>query len=242
MNLGNYRQAILDELTKASTDTFHSTAILNRFINRAVEFVAKYKPWQQTQYAYKFAPTLTGTETDEYFDYPENFITDSIYRLAVGTGTIASDERYESVDWEEYLNHKEDNSDNKKVYADHKRQYFICPMLTGTPTVSVWGHAVPTALSSDTDTTPFDDDALIEEAIQGYAMSLAYTKMRGSYIKVGQARKAEAIAMLEQAFKQQQRRQAKKKTLDAELWKHTDFITNSAGTRETRRGSFNLDF
>ena len=115
-------------------------------------------------------------------------------------------------------------------------------MLTGTSTISIWGHEVPTAMSSDSDTTPFDDDALIEEAILGYAMSIAYIKMRGSYIKVGQARKAEALAMLEQAFKAQQKKQGKKKALDAEIWKHTDFITNGAGIGNTRRGSFNLDY
>jgi len=242
MNRGELRQAILDELSKTSTDTFHTTAILNRFIQRAVDFVSKYKPWEQTQTAYKYTPTLAGDETDEYWNYPENFYTDSIYRLAVGSGTIASDERYKPVIFEEYLNHKEDNDSSKKIWTDHKRQYFIYPMLTGVPVVTVWGHAKPDAYTDDADEHPFTDDAQVDEAILGYATGLALIKMRGSYTKQGKDRQAEAIALLNSAWKEQRLRQAQKKTEDAEIWEHTDFMNQSAGNRTTRRGSFNLDY
>lgn len=242
MDLSDYRQAILDELSKTSSDTFHTTAILNRFINRAVEFAAKFKPWEQTQGSYKFTPILAGDETDEYWNYPENFITDSVYRLAVGTGTIASDERYKPLVFEEYLNHKEDNNNSTKIWADHKRQYFIWPIITGSPVITIWGHELPDALSADSDETPFTDDAVIEEAILAYAKGLALIKMRGSYAEQGKALKAEAVALLGQAWEQQRKRQATKKTEDAEAWEHTDFMNQRAGNRVTRAGSFNLDF
>lgn len=242
MNRGEIRQAILDELSKTSSDTFHTTTILNRFIQRAVDFVAKYKPWEQTQTSYKFTPTLASDETDEYWDYPENFYSDSIYRLAVGTGTIASDKRYEPLTFEEYLNHKEDDPTSEKVWTDHKRQYFIYPILTGSPVITVWGHAKPDTMSSDSDEHPFADDAQIDEAILSYALSLAYTKMRGSYAKTGQEKKAEAIALLNQAWESQRKRQAIRKTKNAEAWQHTDFLNQRAGDRVTKRGIFNLDF
>jgi len=242
MELSDYRQAILDELSKTSTDTFHTTAILNRFINRAVAFAAKFKPWEQTQTSYKFTPTLAGDETDEYWDYPETFITDSIKRLAVGTGTIASDEVYKPLLFSEYLDHKEKNPNSNKIWADHKRQYFIYPIITGSPIITVWGHALPDALSAYTDDTPFTDDATIEEAILGYAMGLALMKMRGSYLAQGEKRKAEAVALLTQAWSEQRRKQATKRTEDAEVWEHTDFMNQRAGNRVTQRGSFNLDF
>lgn len=242
MNLGELRQAILDELSKASTDTFHTTAILNRFINRAVQWAAKYKPWEQTQTSLKFTPTLASDETDEYWDYPETFITDSIYRLAVGTGTIASDERYKPLVFQEYLDHKEDDPTSEKIWADHKRQYFIYPIITGSPVITLWGHAVPDAMSSDSDTHPFSDDAMIEEAILAYAKALALIKMRGSYAEQGSKMKAEALALLGQAWQQQRLRQASKKTQNSEMWEHTDFMNQRGGDRITKRGSFNLDF
>lgn len=242
MNRGDIRQALLDELSKASTDTFHTTAILNRFIQRAVDFATKYKLWEQTQTAYKFTPILAGDETDEYWDYPENFITDSIYRLAVGTGTIASDERYKPVTFEEYLNFKEDAQTTKKLFTDHKRQYFIHPTITGTPVITVWGHAIAETMSDDADEHAFTDDAIIEEAILKYALGLALRKMRGSYIEQGKAAQAEAIALLNQAWEQQRKKQANKKTETAEAWEHVDFLHQRAGNRVTRRGSFNLDY
>lgn len=244
MNRGEIRQAILDELSKTSTDTFHTTAILNRFIQRAVDFVAKYKPWEQTQTSYKFTPTLAGDETDEYWNYPENFYTDSIYRLAVGTGTIASDVIYKPLTFEEYLNYKEDPSsgEDKKLWSDHKRQYFISPRITGSPVITVWGHAKPDAYSDDADEHPFIDDALLDEAILQYALGLAYIKMRGSYMKIGNEKKAEAIALMGQAWGEQRKRQAVKRTENAEIWEHRDFMNTAAGNRITRRGSFNLDW
>jgi len=242
MNRGELRQAILDELSKTSTDTFHTTVILNRFIQRAVDFASKYKPWEQTQRAYKFTPILAGDETDEYFNYPENFYTDSIYRLAVGTGSIVSDERYKGITFEEYLNHKESNNSNKKIWTDHKRQYFIHPIITGSPVVTVWGHAKPDTFTEDTDEHPFTDDAQVDEAILAYATGLALIKMRGSYTKQGKDRQTEAIALMNSAWKEQRLRQAQKKTEDAEIWEHTDFMNQSAGNRTTRRGSFNLDY
>lgn len=241
MNRGELRQAILDELTKASTDAFHTTAILNRFIERAVQWAAKYKPWEQTQRVWKLTPTLAGDETDEYWDYPENCISDSIYRLAVGTGTIASDKRYKPLTFEEYLNHKEDSPTSEKVWADHKRQYFIYPIITGSPVVSIWGHEKPEAMDDDADEHPFTDDAMVEEGILGYATALALIKMRGSYIEQGKQRKAEALALLQQAWQQQRIRQASKKTQDSEMWEHVDFMNQSGGNRTTRNGSFNLD-
>jgi len=242
MNRGDFRQAILDELSKASTDTFHTTAILNRFVQRAVDFAEKYKLWKQTQTAYKFTPTLAGDETDEYWDYPENFISESIYRLAVGTGTIASDARYRPITFEEYLNFKEDTPTTKKVWADHKRQYFIWPIITGSPVITIWGNAISDDMSADSDVTVFEDDAIIEEAILKYAMGLAFRKMRGSYIEQGKALQAEAIALLNQAWEQQRKLRAVEQTENAEAWEHVDFMHQRAGNRTTRRGSFNLDY
>lgn len=237
MNLGDYRAAMLDELSKTSADTFHTTAILNRFINRGKEFAEKYKPWEQTQTAFKFTPTLTGDETDGYWDYPETFITDSIYRLSVGTGSIASDERYKPLTFTEYLNYKEDVNASEKIWSDHKRQYFISPIVTGAPVITVWGHEVTAAMTDDADTTVFNSDAVIEEGILGYAMGLALMKMRGSYYAQGEKRKAEALALFGQAWADQRKKLAIKRTETAEVWKHTDFMRISGST--TRNGSFN---
>lgn len=239
MNRGEIRTAILDDLSKDSNDTFHTTAVLNRYIDRAVQFTAKYKPWEQTQKAYKIEFTPTGNEEDEYFDYPQNYISDSMYRLAIGDGSIASDVKYKPLVWEEYLDHKEKHApDTTKVWSDHRRQYFIYPILTSPCTISIWGHEAPAAMTDDADKHPFTDDANIEDAILRLTKALCYEKRLGSYINEARSLRNEAIAILNEAFKVQRRNQSIKKTHEADMWKHINFISLS-GNGPTQYGNFN---
>ena len=242
MNLGEHRQALLDDLSKTSTDTFHTTAILNRYINRAIQWVGNSKNWQQTQKAEKQTITLAGDETDEYWNYPENFKSDSIYRVALGD-SIATEEHYQLLIWEDYLNRKEDTPDQSvKVASDHRRQIFIYPIpTTDGQILSVWGHEMPDTLVNDADEHPFTGEQLLEEAINRYAMGLALRKMRGTYRAEGDKMMAEASALLESAWKEQRQRQASRKVLHAEAWEHTNFLDTRGGTL-TKRGSFNLDY
>lgn len=235
MNRGDHKQAVLDEISLDSTDTFITTAILNRFYARSVQWLANLKNWQQTQIARKITIVAAGDETDEYWDYPENFKTDSVYRIDV------DGVRYKPLTWEEYLNYKEDTPQGKEIYTDHRRQLFIYPTVTNGAVLSIWGHEIIATPDNDADEHPFTGEQLLEEAINRYLMGLCYKKRDGSYYEKGKALYTEALTLALQAWEQQQKAQANKKTENAEAWEHIDFTQQRAGNRVTRRGSFNLD-
>lgn len=237
MTRSEHRQAILDEVSLESTDTFLTTAILNRYYDRAVRWLGGLKNWQQTQIAKKQTLTTVGDETDEYWDYPTNFKTDSIYRLEI------NGERYKPLTFEEYLNFKEDdNTSTKKVFTDHRRQLFIYPTVSNADVLSIWGHEIPALATGDSSTHPWENEQLLEEAINRYMLGLVFKKQQGSFYEKGKALHAEALALALQAWEQQQKSQAIKKTENAEAWEHVDFMHQRAGNRVTRRGSFNLDY
>lgn len=235
MTREEHRTAILDELTLETSDSFVTTAILNRFYDRAVRWLGNLKNWQQTQIARKITITTVGDETDEYWDYPTNFKTDSIYRLEI------NGKAYKPLTFEEYLNYKEDTPNNKLIFSDHRRQLFIYPTVSDNDVLSIWGHEIPALATGDSSEHPFTGEQLLEEALNRYIMGLVFKKMQGSFYEKGKALHAEALALALQAWEQQQKAQAIKKTENAEAWEHTDFMSQRAGNRVTRRGSFNLE-
>jgi hypothetical protein len=236
MTREEHREAILDEISLESTDTFITTAILNRFYDRSVRWLGGLKNWQETQIARKQTLTIVGDETDEYWDYPENFKTDSVYRLEI------NGDRYKQLTFVEYLNFKEDNNSNKKVFADYRRQIFIHPTPTSSADVlSIWANEIPAKATGDDSTHPWENEQLFEEAINRYMIGLVFKKMQGSFYAKGKEMHAEALTLAKQAWDEQRLLQAHRKTETAEVWQHTDFMNQSAGNRVTKRGSFNLD-
>jgi len=236
MNLGDHRQALLDDLSVSAGDSFFDPAtdyaILDRFINRAVKAVSNLKNWQQTQGSDRQLLTIAGDETDEYWNYPENYKTDSIYYLEY------NGKRYKRITWEEYLKHKRDYPNStKKLYSDHKRQIFINPRPTASAYLEIWGHEIPATLSGSTDEHPFNNEQLLEEAIHSYALGLCYRKRGGTYRAEGKKLINDALTLAGEAFSQQRNEQAGYRTENAEMFEHTDFLETSGHPR-TKRGSF----
>lgn len=230
MTLGELRQALVDDLSVETTDTFFSTAVLNRFVNRAVQWAANYRNWQETQRAVK-----RDSEASEYYNYPENFKTDSIEILTF------NGERYKKVLFREYEEYKEQHSGGggKKIWADFRRRYFIHPAPTaaGVKNIKIWGHEVPDEMSDDADTHPFDNQSMIEEAIQLYALGLALRKSRGTFFEKGRAMQGDALVILAEAWDNQVSDQADYMSETTEAFEHTDFL-NYGGVTNTKRGSF----
>lgn len=232
MNLLEQRTAILDDLSVETTDTFFTTALLNRFVNRAIKVIANLKNWQQTQGSDRQLLTIVGDETDEYWNYPENYKTDSIYKLKY------NGKDYKRLTWEEYLRHRDDYPNStKRVYSDHKRQLFIYPRPTASAYLDIWGHEIPADLSDNTDEHPFNDEELLEEAIHTYALGLCYRKRGGTYRAEGKQLMKDALALAGEAFSQQRNEQAGYRTEHAEMFEHTDFLQTSGHPR-TKSGSF----
>jgi hypothetical protein len=234
MNRGEHRQALIDalsleETSGSSNDPLFTDTILDRFINRAVKWVSNLHDWQQTQKAVK----RDAEASQEFYNYPENFKTDSLYRLTVDGKVL------KQVLFEEYENYKENNSGDKLLWADWKRRFFLNPIPSadGVKNIKLWGHQIPADMTADADENPFNDEQLLEEAIHARALALCYTKKGGSFRKEARELTTEALTYAETSFDRQLDKQSHYQTEEAEMFEHTDFL-NEQGSR-TKRGSFN---
>src|SRR3990167_6441159 len=208
-NLGDFRQAIQDELTIGDESTLFTPTIIDRAINRAYRKSATLFRWPQLEDSKK-----TSTQANvEYYDYPDTWRPDSIWRLEVDDNQYGEDPDGSPMAFEDYLTWRadsdNDNSTDKK-WANQKTRYFIYPVSTanGTNNISVWGMKNITALSEDdhetifTDNMPECNEAIVLEA-------KAILKGKGEDEKSGQFASAEAKAILIKAFNGIKAEQAK---------------------------------
>lgn len=234
MTNAELKTAIRDDLSIATGDLFYSDAYIQRIANRAVKWLADLHMWQQTQYASKFT-TTSDDVGDEYINYPEDFKTDSIWKLTVGG------ENYDRIDFSEYLTYQEeeDGSATDEIYSDHRRQIFINPTLSAAGVeVAIHGHQIPTTMSADADTHPFAGEADLEEAILKYAIGTALKKGRGTLYAQGVAEINAARSIADKVWETQKKNQAKYQTKDAEMFEFFDVLPPNGGERRTERGNF----
>lgn len=227
--LGDLRQALLDDLSVETTDVFYTSAILNRYINRAYKTIATLYPWQETQRALK----RSTIADQEYVTYPENLRTDSVFLIRV------DGVEYGLRTFREYQRFKEEYPNNtKKLATDWRRKLFIHPTPTtdGSNNIEVWGNEVPDELASDSDEHIFAYQAVMEEAIFMYALGLALMKGRGSHYERGKKLLGDALAMAKNEWAGQRARQAEYQTETTVMFEHYDLLNESGSTQ---RGSFN---
>ena len=157
--LADIRAAIQDDLTIGDESTLFAPTLIDRGINRAYRKVSALFPWPELQDAKK-----TSTQVgQEYYDYPTNWRSNSIWKLTI-LDSDGNDDRYgedpdgSPLSFDDYLNWKEDNPDGTdKKWSNQWRRFFIWPIPTTAVTnnIHVWGIKVPSSLSDDADTTIF---------------------------------------------------------------------------------------
>ena len=189
------RQAIQDDLTVGSESTLFSPTLIDRAINRAYRKVSSLFAWPELMDAKK-----TSTQANqEYYDYPQNWRSNSIWKLTI-LDSNNNDDRYgeepdgSPLSFDDYLNWKEDNPEaTDKKWANQWRRFFIWPVPTtqGNNNIHVWGIKVPSSLSADGDTTIFSySTPECNEAIELEA--LAILKSKGEDDKSAQFKSIEA--------------------------------------------------
>lgn len=198
--LSDLRQNVQDDLTVGEESTLYSPTVIDRALNRAYLKCAYLYRWPQTEDAKK-----TSTQANlEYYDYPQTWRSDSIWRLEVDGDQYGEDPDGSPLAFEDYLtwraNDDNANSTDKK-WANQRRRYFIYPVPTsdGSYNISVWGLINVTALSADGDTTIFSynmpegNEAIVLEAV-------AILKSKGDDDKSSQFKSLEAKQILTVAF------------------------------------------
>lgn len=231
MDFAAYQQQILDDLSAESTDAFYTTATIKRAINRAMRFVAGYRPWSQTEMAY-YRDAEAG---NEYYNYPETFKPDSLSKLTY------KGVEYTKVNFRDFLRYQENEiSGTDKMFSDFRRQYFIYPTPTENETqaIVIWGQEIPAEMVNNSDTDPFYGDPEMQEIVIKYALGLLYKKGRGTMYDKGAALQAEAIQDMTLAWSKQVRRNADYAPKDSVVFKHLNVLPQSNGGRRVKRGTF----
>lgn len=208
----NIVQAVQDDLNIGDESTLYSPALIKRAINRAYRKVAALFPWPELQDAKK-----TSTQVNqEYYDYPQTWRSNSIWRLAI-INSDNEEERYgedpdgSPLSFDDYLSWKEDNPDStEKKWANQWRRFFIWPIPTtqGDNNIVVWGIKTISDLSADADTTIFSySTPEANEAIE--LETVAILKSKEDNEKSAEFRSTEAKQLLVTAWAKIAKEQAK---------------------------------
>lgn len=181
------REAIMDEvlirLSKNTTSSFYTDAMLRSWIDQANKWGAGYKKWPFTEYMDKSAAFTSGTEQ---YTYPNTgFRTDSIRLLKIGTkAKLTENKNFEKKNFDDYMRYREAYPDgDDEIFSDFGRTVYINPNCA-TGSIYAFGQLKP-ALMDEGDNTVFGsaaeedgDEAVIAEVLR-YAFKKA-TKFKKS--------------------------------------------------------------
>lgn len=187
-------QAVKDDNTISSTSALYTDPLIKRYLNRAYKKAGGLFRWPETEDAKK----TSTVSSQEYYDYPDTWRPDSIWKLKV-----------DGVDYgrplvfEDYLYEKEQTFPSGKTtaWANQWRRFFIYPTPTtsGNNNICVWGQKVVDALVNNSDTTIFSyslpecNEAVVLEAV-------AMLKNKIENEKAGEFRSLEAKQILSIAW------------------------------------------
>lgn len=226
------------QLLASSNANLHPESRLITLIQNAYKWAAGLHNWQALNDAKK-----TTVEADQYYyDYPDVFKDNSIYRIEINDSDGDSgDDEYERKAFEDFLEYKNKYpSSSKRIFASYGKRYFIFP----TPTTRienglvVWGNKFleKDALDEGTDTTIFSYSAIDgNEAIVRKAFSVAVKRIDKQL-----SREEETIArgMLAELWNQEKAHAQRDQRLQHPKFDVPDFFGTS---EDSPIGRFNYD-
>ena|SRR3990167_1988058 len=234
VTFADIRAAIQDDINVGDESTLFSPNLIDRAINRAYRKAAGFFPWSELQ----DAKQTTTQINQSYYDYPQNWRSNSIWKLKVDDERYGEDPDGSPLSFDDYLNWKEDNPDStEEKWSNQWRRFFITP----TPTeagleICIWGLKVPASLSADADTTVFSySTPEANEAIELEAVAIL--KAKGENDKSAQFKSAEAKQILAVAWGKIAREQAKYEK-NQPFFEVTDMF--GGGSSKDLRGRFDI--
>lgn len=165
---------------RAGTNDLYNWDDIDSWVNLAIQEVWDYHRWIFSEKAY----TTSTVASQEYYDYPDDFISDSIYLLRI-TDSQALYETYKKIRFQDYIKYREDTPTGENaLWADHNRQYFVNPERwnnTAGRTIEIHGRMRCDNLTSSTGLLPFSTDSDNEENAGNHAIvKLAYAMVLDS--------------------------------------------------------------
>ena len=179
---------------RAGTEDLFVWDDLEGWVNMACLEAWDYHDWIFKEKAY----TTTSVASQEYYDYPADFVSDSIFLLRVADSD-GDMETYRKIRYTDYMKYREENTTGQeKLWADHRRWYFPNPKAysdAASRSIEIWGLLRFTEMSASTTALPFSPDAEGSENSGNHAIvKLAYAMALDSEKKKEHA-KAERIRM-----------------------------------------------
>jgi|TARA_Y100000034_G_scaffold52172_1_gene64094 hypothetical protein len=185
-------QGVQSDLTIGDESPLFPLATVKLAIGRAYRKGAGLFRWPDLEDA-RVTSTKDG---DEYYESPDDFQRDSIWRIEVDSKQYGEDPDGSPMSYPDYLIWRADDDNansTEKKWAVHKNRFFIFPVPTtdGDKNISVWGQRLADALSNDGDVTiwsytmPECNEAVVLEAV-------AILKAKGEAQQSGQILSLEA--------------------------------------------------
>lgn len=214
---GEILSRLKSELKMSSTSSKFSDTDLNDKIWDATIWAADQFSWPQIERGVQ-----RTTQAKEYYNYPSEFKSDSVYLVTV------DGVQYDFIEFDDFQKFKRNNPGNtqSKLASTFGRQYFIHPAPTGTSQViNAWGLIQPASYSDDNSKTIFSDsEASLNEAIMRKAKATCLKSTAQAA-----AEETRALAILEKGFNRIKRRRARFQKKDSPKFEHTDYFATGGG-------------
>jgi hypothetical protein len=223
------------DLNVSTASSLFPTATIKSALNRAYITVGGLFRWPALEDS---LTTSTGVN-QEYYDAPDTWRTDSIWKVEVDNLPYGEDPDGSPLAFEDYLLWRRDplnSTSTEKKWAKQWMRYFIYPVPTtaGSNNISIWGSKNVETLTADGDTTIFSynmpecNEALVMEAA-------AILKDKGENEKSGQLKSQKATVLLSLAYNKVRQESAKSEK-NMPFFEVPDYYR----TRTTRRSGTNI--
>jgi hypothetical protein len=189
--------ALKSDLNVSTNSSLFPETTIKLALNRSYIKCSRVFRWPQL----KDAKTTTTQINQEYYDYPDTWSPESVWRLDIDNVLYGEDPDGSPMDFNDYIIWKADNSTSTdKKWANYGVQYFIYPTpVTNTQTISIWGQKTVDTLVNDADTTIFSYNmpecnlAIVDEAA-------AILKKKGDDTNTSQLLSGTALSTLTNAY------------------------------------------
>jgi hypothetical protein len=207
------------QLQAASNSTLFPSTRLTELIKNAYKEATTLFKWLALARAKITSTTVKGaSDDDSYYDYPEEFRTNTIFRVEI------DGKEYNRKGFESFRDYRNRNPNStKRIFANYQRFLFISPDTTaGTDNMDVWGIIqAPELSSSSTETIFSGNNDAGNMAVVGLALSTAVKKIDP---KLSEKEKADALGTLLKMNSDEWAEYARDQQLDTPLFEVPDFF------------------
>jgi len=210
---------LLEQLLVADNSTLYPSTRLTSLVQNAYIWATQLVIWHDLVRAVY----TSSVATINYYDYPDEFRSESIVRLEV------AGEKSARKNFEDYLDFKNRNpTSTKRIFASFGRQYFISPTpLANNLEITLWGAVQADALALSTTKTIFSDNKQDgNEAVVRKAFSVA---IKRSDPNLSKSEEQEAMVLLLRLAKAENDNTQRNQRLNHPMFNVPDFLGNSLG-------------